>query len=258
MANRMKIVVLLILLASSISVAQVIKGAELTIRDAVFTSGLTNDQKPIDVVEAFRPGETIYLSLKLHSSETFGTMKAEYFMGSRYITEVSIDLSQYSHENAHDDASMYVGLNLKQSKPFPPRNNYRIDISYKGSYIGSYFYTILPPDDAIPTRLKMATLAKAADQEFIPVLPGTFFNSENRVHLVGVADTGVGSDMQVRWYVLGTLVEEAITTMTIQENRKDNRFDFSYQPQGGWPAGEHQVELYLDGQLSQKFDFLTN
>jgi hypothetical protein len=231
-------------------------GEKITVVDSAFGKGLDENQQIVDPAGKFLPGETICLSLALKGKDYQGIIRAEYYVDTNFITAVELSLAEIANNaEAESNVDTYVGFRLNQAQPFPPRGDYRVDIFYEGGYIASYYYTILPLPQAIETRLHFLTLARDRTEDYRPISPARVFSSSERVFLVGSADTGIGSMLEVNWIINGVLQRDVITTLSIEENVEDNTFSFSYLPPEGWPAGRHSVSLFIDGMRAQRLDF---
>lgn len=198
-------------------------------------------------VRQYKPGETVYFQITAAGRVTTGILLAEFWLGETYLTEVALNLAEAGLDQT-DPAMNQTMVNFRfhQKKPFPPGEDYRVDLYFDGNYISTYFFTILPYSDSIPSRLHFVTLAKNRTEDYQPVGVGKLFTAKDRVHIGGSADTGKGSLLAVRFFINGKLDEMSVYSLTIMENRENNAFSFSYLPKDGWPAGEHAVELTLD------------
>jgi hypothetical protein len=59
----------------------------------------------------------------------------------------------------------------------------------------------------------------------------------------------------VNWWVAGKLDEEGTKSFTVINNKEKLPFSFAFLPAGGWPAGEHEVVLTLDGREAARNKF---
>ncbi len=63
-------------------------------------------------------------------------------------------------------------------------------------------FAVVPPPDAMPSRLIEATLAKGVEETpetYEPMEPTTTFSPDDAVYVVGVADLGKYSRLEVNW-----------------------------------------------------------
>ena len=129
----------------------------------------------------------------------------------------------------------------------PVGDCYTAEVSFDGKPLGTFPFRIAPPKDALPSKLKSITLAKGVDEHRKPVDETHEFGDQDKVMLVGTADFGLSSWLEATWTVDGKVDDAGMRSLKIEENKADVPFSFSFIPAGGWPAGNHEVVLQLDG-----------
>lgn len=235
--------------------------AGLEILEVTFAHGLTEELAPVQPGNTFAPDETVHLSIKLKGTPKQGQVTARFFFEEQEISAATVDLAEERKKQGLlfvIGGNTYVGFSLTPDEPFPISDNYRAEIFLDGSPAGSYTFTVVSPPGAIPSRVLEATLARDVTEDFLPVEPADRFAPTDEVFLVGRVDLGVFSTLEVNWYVTGRLDEEGTRTITAQENIEDTGFYFSFLPEQGWPEGEHQVVLLLDGREVRTYTFTVS
>ncbi|HEY64827.1 MAG TPA: WD40 repeat domain-containing protein [Caldilineae bacterium] len=237
------------------------KRAALEILEITFAHGLTEELAPADPGNTFTPEETIYLSIKLKGNPKQGQVTARFLYQDQEISSATVDLAEERKKQGLlfvIGGNTNVGFTLTHEKPFPISKLYRAEILLNGSLAGSYDFAIVPPPDAIPSRILEATLARSATEDYQPIEPiepADTFMSMDEVFLVGRMDLGTYSTLEAHWYVAGQLDEAGTRSITAQENIEDTGFYFSYLPEQGWPEGEHKVVLLIDDQEVASYAF---
>lgn len=224
--------------------------------EATFAHGLSEEMEPVEPGSDFYPDETVYLSVRIKGRPEEGQVTARFYWYDTMIAEASVDLAEANSGvlfSVGEDT--YAGYTLTHEEPFYVGRSYRADVSYGDEPLGTWSFGVVPPADAIATKLTAVTLARGADENYNPVEPATAFTSAEEVFLVGHGDLGLSTWMQAEWYVGGTLDPAGTRSFTLQENAADVGFAFSYLPEGGWPAGEQYVVLTVDGEEFGRYSF---
>ncbi len=235
------------------------KEAGLTILEATFAQDVSEDMEPINPTTSFTPEQTVNLLLTIKGRPKEGEVLARFYVRDQEIASATVDLAE-----ANEGVIFSIGENtrvyftLTPTEPLPVSPNYRAEVFLNGSPAGTYTFAVVPPPEAIPSRLIEVTLAKGVKETpetYEPVEPTTTFAPDDAVYVVGVADMGKYSRLEVNWYVGGQLVEDATRSLTAQEDLPEAGFYFVFQPEAGWPAGEHQVVLLLNDEEVQRLTF---
>lgn len=229
--------------------------ASVDVVRATYARSMTASYEPIDPTDQFARGETIYLCVELRGQNLRGTISARFLFGEQELTTAQANLTADSAGDPAAGLNTTVGFSLRQMQNFPVGANYRTDLFHEGIYLGSWFFRIVPPADAIPSFLHTVSLSRSVDDNYRPVDRSTLFAPADTVHLTGSGDTGVDSWLQAEWIVNGAVDDRGTRSLTMLENKAANSFTFYYAPQGGWPRGEHAVELQLDGVVICRIPF---
>lgn len=241
-----------------VSAAAPARGA-LTIQEVVFTHHLNDDMTPSDEADAFDPEQEVYMSVKLDGNPKKGVVSAAFYYGDQNIANAQVDLAQ-----SRDDQGVifviggdtYVGFTLSHDTPFPPSPNYRTTIALDGEPAGEYKFQVIPPADAIPSKLLSATLAQDVKADsYEPYHPTDTFPADEQVFLAGRVDLGRGSTLSAKWYIDGELDDNATRILTSTEDSPDVPFYFTYQPENNWPNGAHKVILFINDKQVGEYEF---
>src|SRR5205085_1738284 len=124
----------------------------------------------------FAPSETVCLSLKFKGRPSKGSVGVKFYLADHLITEARVDLSTVNSGVVFSiGQSTFAGFTLKPTKPFPVSDKYRADATFDGQPIGSYKFKVVPPADAIASKIIEAKLASSVDKARNPVGPTTTF-----------------------------------------------------------------------------------
>ncbi len=230
--------------------------AGVEILEATFAHGLTEDMQPVNPGAEFAPDETVYLSLRIKGRPKEGLVTAHFYWHDSPIAEASVDLADVNSGLLFSiGEDTFAGYTLTHEEPFPLSDQYRAELFYNDQPLGSVFFSVVPPAEAIPSQVKQVTLARGADENYNPIEPTTTFGFDQAVYLVGQGDLGVATWLQADWYIDGQLDEAGTRSFTLEENIPDAGFSFSYLPEGGWPLGEHVVVLTMDDKEVGRYSF---
>ena len=230
--------------------------ASIQVLDAVFAHGLSEEMQPQDPGADFLPDETVYLSIKIKGRPKKGEVTAQFYWHEQLIAEANVDLGDVNSGVLFSiGENTYAGYTLTHEQAFPLSASYHATVLVDGQEVGDYPFHIVPPTEAIPTRISQVTLARDVDANYDPVDPTTIFAPTDTVYLVGHGDLGLDSWLQADWYVAGQLDEAGTRSLTLQENAPDTGFSFSFLPEGGWPTGEHSVILTVDDEEMGRYNF---
>lgn len=217
---------------------------------ATFCHGLDEKQMPKDTAEFFTDNETIYLSIELKGRPKTGIVSTRFMFRNDLMAEGTVDVSTVNGGVLLSvGENTFAGFNLKHKSPLPVGDCYTAEVSFDGKPLGTFPFRIAPPKDALPSKLKSITLAKGVDLFRKPVDETREFGGQDKVMLVGTADFGLSSWIEVTWTVDGKVDDAGTRTLTIEENKADVPFSFSFIPAGGWPTGNHEAVLQLDGKV---------
>ncbi len=235
---------------------------EAKLLDATFANKLGENMEPEDPnpSKEFQQEDTIYLSLQFEGRPKSGVVKSTFFWGDEEIANTSVDMADANSGVLFSfGQSTYVGFNLTPNQPWPVSTSYHVEVELDGQPLGSYEYSVVPPADAIPTTFGTATLAEGANDNYEPVNPTDVFGTADKVFLVATVDLGKGSWARADWYVDGQLDPAGSRRLgPVEENNPEVNMSFSYLPEGGWPAGAHEVALILDDEEVGRYSFTVS
>lgn len=232
--------------------------AGIEILEATFAHGLTEEMLPVEPGSAFDPEDTIHLSLKLRGRPKEGIVTARFYYGDMLIAEASVDLGASNSGLVFSfGEDTYLGYTLSHEQPFPASEEYRAEVFYGDVALASYPFQVIAPPGSLVSRITDVLLALGSDENLDPVHPTTIFSSAEEVHLVGEGDMAAGSTIRAEWYVDGQLDDAGTRVLSPEQDIPQGGFVFSFLPDGGWPPGEHEVVLTLNGEESGRFPFLV-
>jgi hypothetical protein len=230
--------------------------AGIQILEATFAHGLGEEMQPEDPGSDFEADEPIYLSLKIKGRPEQGLVTAHFYWRDALIAEAGVDLADANSGLLFSvGENTYAGYTLSHEEPFPLGDKYRADVFYDDQFLSSYLFRVVPPSDAIASQVAQVVLAQGAGEDYTPIEPTTTFSFEDTVHLVGRGDLGLSTWLQTDWFVNGQWDETGTRSLSLEENAPDVGFAFSYQPEGGWPRGDHFVILTMNDQEVGRYPF---
>ncbi len=230
--------------------------AGIQILEATFAHGLGEEMQPEDPGNDFQADETIYLSLKIKGRPKQGLVTARFYWRDALIAEADVDLADANSAVLFSvGENTYAGYTLSHEEPFPLGDKYRADVFYGDQFLGSHLFRVVAPLDAIASQVAQVVLAQGASEDYTAIEPTTTFSFEDTVHLVGRGDLGLSTWLQADWFVNGQWDETGTRSLSLEENAPDVGFAFSYQPEGGWPPGDHFVILTMNDQEVGRYPF---
>ncbi len=226
-----------------------VKPATPEVTGVTLAKELARDYKPVKETTEFLPTETFYCSVKVSSLPRGSVVKAAWFYSDELLNETT-----YTTEKA---GSGYIGFSLKPEK-YWPIGKYRVEVYLNDEFARKAEFSVVPPEGAIPSRVKKVVMAKEVDENKKPVKVSSVFSPDETIHCSVNADLGIYSRLTARWYYEGRLQENLTTHFVAEENAPDTYVDFYVQPGPALPEGDYSVEIYLDGNLVHKADFTVS
>jgi hypothetical protein len=218
------------------------------LKRATFCHGLEENQSPKGEAKSFTETETVYLSVELKGRPKAGVVSAKFMFRDSLIAEGKVDVATANKGVLFSlGQSTFAGFNLTHASPLPVGDCYAAVVSFDGKALGTFPFRIAPPKEAIPSKIKSVTLARSVDKNRKPVDETREFSPQDDVILAGVGDLGLSSWIEATWTVGGKVDDAGTRSLTMQENKADVPFTFTFHPAGDWPAGIHEVALQLDG-----------
>ncbi len=224
--------------------------------EGTLAHGLSEKYAAVDPGSDFTSGQTVYLALRVAGQPKSGTYTARFYFGDQLISEASVDLASAGSGNVLAiGADTAIGYTLTHENPLPLSGHYRVDVQSNGQPAGTYAFKVLPPADAVASKLLQAALAHGVDAQENPVEPASEFAPDQPVYLVGLGTFGKETWLQAEWSIAGKVDPAATRSLTFTENKSGSGFDFSYLPDGGWPEGDHSVVLMMNGDEAGRYTF---
>jgi hypothetical protein len=229
---------------------------ESILKQAVFSRSLAENQTPGEKTDTFLPDEAVYLSVELKGRPKSGVLGCRFLMESTTIGEAKVDLASTGKGMlAVVGPNAFAGFHLAPSNPLPLGSMYRAELSLDGNVQGSFPFHIAPPKGAIETKLKSTSFEKEVMGQRQPLEPEAALAPEDSVIFKGVADVGVGTWLRVNWLVNGKADPKGTNSHTMEENKGDCGFSFTFRPDNGWPVGKHEVSLVINGKEATRQSF---
>lgn len=241
---------LLLLPASSLPAAAAV------LKSATYCRALEENQAPKDKTDSFSPDEKVCLSIELKGRPKSGVVAAKFIYRGHEITETKLDVAEVNKGVIFSfGQNTFVGFTLKPTSPMPVGTGYQTDVTFDGAPLGSFPWSVAAPKNAIPSKVASVVLARDIDEKKGPIGETREFTPAQKVVLAGRGDLGNASWIEVNWLVAGKLDPAGTRSFTIEENKKNVPFYFSFAPKGGWPEGAHEVVLMLDGREAAREKF---
>ncbi|NOZ06420.1 MAG: hypothetical protein GXP41_08745 [Chloroflexi bacterium] len=234
-------ILLLILVTLACSIGG---GGSPAIGKVAVATALDKDYKAVSTTETYTPTQTFHLSVQVSNLEKGSALLTKWYQGDKLVKEYP-----YS---AEDSGSGYVGFSLTPKETWPI-GKYRAEVYLGDELAQTVQFSVVPPDDALPSRVTQVTLARSTDENLTPVDPTITFQEADTVNAVIAGDFGIYSQVRCEWYLNGELSKETITTITMQENASKTAVACTLKPP--LPTGTQQVKIYLDGNVERALDF---
>jgi len=219
-------------------------GGPPAIGKIVVATALDKDYKAVSTTETYTPTQTFHLSVQVSNLEKGSTLLAKWYQGDELFKEYP-----YTSDKA---GSGYVGFSLNPKKTWPI-GAYKAEVYLGDELAQTVQFSVVPPNDAVPSRITQVTLARGMDDKLTPIDPTITFQEADTVNAVIAGDFGIYSQVRCEWYLNGELSKETITTITMQENASKTAVACKLKPP--LPAGTQQVKVYLDGNVARALDF---
>jgi|GEM_PF-1170208 len=246
MSKKIALPIAIAALAVTLIACISVKPATPEVKGLTLAKELTADYKPVKETAEFYPTEPFYCSVNVASIKKGDVVKASWFYGEELINETT-----YTAEKA---GSGYIGFNLKPEK-YWPIGQYRVKIYLNDQAAGEKTFSVVPPKEAIPSKVKKVVMAREVDEDQRPVELATVFAPDETIHCSVNADLGIYSRLVAKWYREGKLLEDLTTTFVAEKNASDTYVDFYLEPSPALTEGNYTVEIYLDGNLARTVDF---
>jgi hypothetical protein len=216
-------------------------------KSATFCHGFLESKAPRGEAEFFYPDQTIYLSVELKGRPKTGKVGTTFWFREDVIARAEVDVATVNKGvELSVGQSTFAGFNLTHDDPLPVGDCYRAVVTLDGAPLGTFPFRVAPPKLALPTKIQTVTLSKNVDEDKRPVQETREFDSKDKVVLSGVGNLGLSTWLEVSWVLGGVTDDSGTRSITMKENKRDCPFFFSFIPNGGWPAGTHEVVLHVN------------
>ena len=217
------------------------------ITDVTLARELDDTQKPVGSTDIFDYTDTFFCSVEVENLVAGSQVTAKWYRGEEILDEFTLTTDTTGSGN--------LGFNLSAEDGGWPIGDYRVEIDLDGVPMRSAGFSVQPPSDAIQSQVKSAILTRSVDEANKPIDPSLVFSSTDVIHCSVRADLGKASRLTAMWYDNGTLMEDYVTTFTVQENKADTYADFYLAPAAPLLPGPYSLEILLNDQLSRAMDF---
>ena len=130
---------------------------------AVLTTGIDDQDQPVDETSTFKQSVEIYLSLTFEGRPKEGLIRAELMYQGEKAVETTLDLSEVNGGVVISlGEETYANFTFSQDKPFPISDEYRIDAYVNDDKIGSYPFSIVAADGSAQGDTNLATATEPA------------------------------------------------------------------------------------------------
>ncbi len=239
-----------------LTLASASHAADTLLKSATYCRTLDENQSAKDKAESFYPDEKVRLSIELKGRPKSGIAAAKFYFREQMVAEAKVDVAEVNKGVLFSAGqNTFVGFTLSPTAPLPVGTTYRADVTFEGAALGSFPFEVSPPKDSIPSKINSVTLARAIDDKSAPVDETRSFTTLQKVVLCGRGDLGSSSWMEVHWMVAGKEDTAGMKSFTMEENKKDVPFYFSFFPKGGWPEGTHEAVVVLNGKEAAREKF---
>lgn len=141
-------IVLLVVLGLALALASCGKTAKFEVADVTFCHGLTDDMQAEQPGNAFRPDETVYVSVTVKGRPRHGVVAAKFYYGDQFIAEASVDLGDANSGVIFSvGENTFVGYTLSHDNPFPVGEEYRAELFHDDEPIGKYPFRVVAGAD---------------------------------------------------------------------------------------------------------------
>jgi hypothetical protein len=223
-------------------------GQDSILKQVTFCRSLAENQTPGEKAESFMPEDTIYLSVEFKGRPKSGVVGCRFFIEDTVIAEAKIDMAAVNKGVLFSvGQNTFTGFNLTHANPLPVGDMYRVELSLDGKPLGTYPFRVSPPKDSLPSKFKSASFEKEVAGERQVLEADAALAPDDGVVLKGVADLGVSTWLRVNWLVNGKIDPKGTRSLTMEENKPDCGFFFSFRPDQGWPVGKHEAVLVING-----------
>lgn len=241
MSQKKTLLITIVALSTVLLACLPLKPAEPEVVSVTMAKELAKDYKPIKETAEFLPTEPFNCSVKVANLSKGAEVKTVWFYGEELLEEVPYI--------ADESGSGYIGFTL-EPEDYWPIGKYKVKVYLNDQYAKEVDFSVVPPEDAIPSRVKKVVIAREVDENQKPVEIAEEFYPYETVYCSVNADLGVYSRLEARWYHEGELQEDLTTVFVAEENATNAYVSFYIKPDPALAEGEYTVKIYLDGNLA--------
>ncbi len=239
-----------------LTLASASHAADTLLKSATYCRTLDENQSAKDKAESFYPDEKVRLSIELKGRPKSGIAAAKFYFREQMVAEAKVDVAVVNKGVLFSAGqNTFVGFTLSPTSALPVGATYHADVTFEGEKLGSFPFEVSPPKDSIPSKINSVTLARGIDDKSAPVDETRSYTTLQKVVLAGRGDLGNGSWLEVKWLVAGKEDTAGMKSFTMEENKKDVPFYFSFLPKGGWPEGTHEAVVVMNGKEAAREKF---
>lgn len=241
MSQKKTLLITIVALSTVLLACLPLKPAKPEVVSVTMAKELAKDYKPIKETAEFLPTEPFNCSVKVANLSKGAEVKTVWFYGEELLEEVPYI--------ADESGSGYIGFTL-EPEDYWPIGKYKVKVYLNDQYAKEVDFSVVPPEDAIPSRVKKVVIAREVDENQKPVEIAEEFYPYETVYCSVNADLGVYSRLEARWYHEGELQEDLTTVFVAEENATNAYVSFYIKPDPALAEGEYTVKIYLDGNLA--------
>jgi hypothetical protein len=249
-------VLIIVFMLSLVPILSACAPPKLTFEDIVISSGIEKDtSKPTDPKTEFEiTAQHIYATIK-YSNTKGGD---NYIFKWTYLDTGEIVLDKGDQYNKDQKERYFEGIiesdiyPLNEKTVIPP-GNYKVEFYNNGELVKTATFKVNKPQ----VKIMEVSLANQVDQNYAPVNSTQKFNSNETVYACVKVDYQIaGSTLKAQWKKnTGELLNETKSDLS-QDYYSPSYVTFSFQWETGTiPAGSYKVEIYLNDNLYDSFDF---
>jgi len=235
------------------------KATKGDLQNVVLARRLSKNMAPVEPTRQFPHDAPVCLSAEFKGRPRSGVVSAALFYGDRAIVSTSADFAELNRGViASVGESTFTGFRFTHEEPFPISKRFRIELSLDGDPLGTYPFEVVPPPDAIESKLHDLVLARNADENQRPVDPTTIFSATDSVYAVGRGDFGERTWLTVRWRCLEQPEREFPSQqLTWTKSARDQGFYFLIRPETKLPTGKYEVAILMNDEQVARREFVV-
>ncbi len=229
--------------------------------EATMCLGVDDEMKPVNPTDTF--GVTtpeIFCSAKLSNAPSDTEVGAEWI----YVKGEAAGVEDYVIDTVSvtTDGTRYLFFSLPKSTDNWPVGEYQLNLTIDGKQEVSLPFTV--SNSSIGTggaTLSGATMALGTDAQSKPINPTTTFpaNTPELFCSVLVSNAPAGTEILSEWYYVSGawqgVTNRLVGSVPLAVQGTQYASLSLLAPDEGWPAGQYQVKLYLNGVLQDAVPF---